>query len=83
MDFTLTETDLALQRTVREFAQRELVPGAQERDAREEFSPELFRRLGALGLTALGISREAAWFRRASRWRSWRGKTPAPAYGSW
>ena len=58
MDFTLTETDVALQRTVREFALRELAPGARERDASESFSRALYGRLGALGLTGLGIAAE-------------------------
>ena len=58
MDFTLTEEQLALQKMVRDFALKELAPGAGERDAKEEFPWPEFKKLGAVGLTGLGIAEE-------------------------
>ena len=58
MDFTPTEEQIALRRTVHEFAVKELEPGAQERDAKEEFPWEQYRSLAGLGLTGLGIAPE-------------------------
>jgi alkylation response protein AidB-like acyl-CoA dehydrogenase len=58
MDFTLTEEQQLLRRTVHEFAVRELEPGARERDADEKFDPELYRRVAGLGLLGLGIPPE-------------------------
>ncbi len=55
MDFTFTEEQELLRRTVRDFAVRELAPTARERDAREEFSWPAYQKLAALGLTGLGI----------------------------
>ena len=53
MDFTLTEAQRAIQETVRDFAQREIIPKAAEYDRREEFPWEIIRRVADLGL--LGI----------------------------
>jgi hypothetical protein len=50
MDFELTEEQKELRRTVRAFAERELLPHARERDERQEFPREVFARLGELGL---------------------------------
>ena len=58
MDFTPTEEQVVLRRTVHEFAVRELEPGAQERDATEEFPWEQYRKLAELGLTGLDIPLE-------------------------
>ena len=58
MDFTPTEEQVALRRTVHEFAVKELEPGAQERDVKEEFPWEQYHKLGELGLTGLGIPTE-------------------------
>ena len=55
MDFTFTEEQQLLRRTVHDFAVKELAPSARERDAREEFPWEQFRSLGKLGLTGLAI----------------------------
>lgn len=38
---------------VRDFAEKELKPGAEERDDREEFSRDLFDKMGELGLTGI------------------------------
>jgi acyl-CoA dehydrogenase len=50
--WTLTEEERLLESTVREFAQREVAPGAIERDEAERYDRDLFREMGALGLTA-------------------------------
>jgi alkylation response protein AidB-like acyl-CoA dehydrogenase len=48
----LTDEERLLQATAREFAQRELAPGAIERDEAERYDRSLFAAMGALGLTA-------------------------------
>ncbi len=48
----LSQEELLLRETAREFAQRELAPGAVARDETERFERALFGRMGALGLTA-------------------------------
>jgi alkylation response protein AidB-like acyl-CoA dehydrogenase len=47
----LTEEERLLRATAREFASRELAPGAAERDEAERFDRSIFRRMGELGLT--------------------------------
>jgi acyl-CoA dehydrogenase len=49
----LTEEERLLQKTVREFAAKELAPGAAERDETEQYDRSLFARMGELGLTAV------------------------------
>jgi alkylation response protein AidB-like acyl-CoA dehydrogenase len=49
----LTDEERLLQQTVREFARRELAPGAAERDENERYDRSLFTRMGELGLTAV------------------------------
>ncbi|OGA25571.1 MAG: isovaleryl-CoA dehydrogenase [Betaproteobacteria bacterium RIFCSPLOWO2_02_FULL_67_19] len=53
------ETVAMLRETAREFAQREIAPRAAEIDRSNEFPPELWPKLGALGL--LGITVEEAY----------------------
>ena len=48
----LTDEDRLLQSTAREFATREVAPGAIERDEAERYDRSLFAAMGALGLTA-------------------------------
>ena len=48
----LTEEERLLQATAREFANREVAPGAIERDEAERYDRALFARMGQLGLTA-------------------------------
>ena len=48
----LTDEERLLQATAREFAQREVAPGAIERDEAERYDRALFSAMGALGLTA-------------------------------
>ena len=48
----LSPEERLLRETARDFATRELLPGAADRDASERFDRSLFARLGALGFTA-------------------------------
>jgi butyryl-CoA dehydrogenase len=50
--WTLTEEERLLQSTAREFATREVAPGAIERDEAERYDRALFAAMGGLGLTA-------------------------------
>ncbi len=52
MSWPLNEEERLLQATAREFAERELAPGAAERDERERFERSIFGRMAELGLTA-------------------------------
>ncbi|MGZ9277158.1 MAG: acyl-CoA dehydrogenase family protein [Candidatus Limnocylindrales bacterium] len=49
---TLTDEERLLQATARDFATREVAPGAIERDEAERYDRSLFAAMGALGLTA-------------------------------
>ncbi len=48
----LGDEERLLQSTAREFAQREVAPGAIERDEAERYDRSLFAKMGSLGLTA-------------------------------
>ena len=50
MDFSLTEEQRLLKKTVREFAEAEIGPHAREWDEKQEFPREVFTKLGELGL---------------------------------
>jgi alkylation response protein AidB-like acyl-CoA dehydrogenase len=50
LNFDLTEEQNLLRQAVREFAEREIAPVAEELDAKEEFSLELTQKMGELGL---------------------------------
>ena len=54
----LTEEERLLQQTVRDFAAREVAPGAAERDEQERYDRSLFERMGELGLTAVPFPEE-------------------------
>ena len=58
MDFELDEAHALLRETVRSFATRELEPIAAQIDHDDELPPDLFRRLGALGLLGVTIPPE-------------------------
>ncbi len=58
MNFDLTPEQDMLRRTVREFAEREIAPRILELDEREEFSCELTRAMGDLGLFGMTVSPE-------------------------
>jgi alkylation response protein AidB-like acyl-CoA dehydrogenase len=50
LDFSLSEEQQLLKKTVREFAESELRPHSREWDERQEFPREVFAKLGELGL---------------------------------
>ncbi len=56
--FDLTEDQEMLRKMVRNFAEREIAPIAQELDDKEEFSYTLTRRMGKLGLFGPFVSEE-------------------------
>ena len=58
MDFQLTEEQLTLQRTVREFCEREVKPNARRWDERAEFPTETVRALGELGVMGMSVPME-------------------------
>ena len=58
MDLALTREQELLRRNVREFATREIAPGARERDRNAEWPGELFRRMGDMGLLGFFVPPE-------------------------
>ncbi|MBI3931995.1 MAG: acyl-CoA dehydrogenase family protein [Acidobacteria bacterium] len=50
MDFSLSEEQKLLKKTVREFAESELAPHSREWDEKQEFPREVFAKLGEMGL---------------------------------
>ena len=58
MDFNLSEEELAIQQTVREFAEKEIAPSARERDEKSEFPFEIIKKLGKLGICGVCASPE-------------------------
>jgi len=50
LDFSLSEEQQLLKKTVREFAEAEIAPHAREWDEKQEFPREVFTRLGGMGL---------------------------------
>ena len=55
LDNSLTEDERMLRALVRDFADHELAPHAQEVDEKEEFSWENWAGMSKLGLTGIGI----------------------------
>jgi butyryl-CoA dehydrogenase len=55
LNFALTEEQAILQRTVREFAEKEVKPLAREIDLTGQFPRETFRKAAELGLTAVAL----------------------------
>ena len=53
MDFLLTEDQERLQSTVADFCDREVAPGAEERDRTAVFPTELFGKIAGLGIPAI------------------------------
>ena len=51
--FVLNDEERSVRDTVREWAQREVAPGAAERDEEERYDRSLFDRAGELGITGL------------------------------
>lgn len=56
--FDLTEEQKMLRETVRDFAENEIASKAQELDEKEEFSIELTKKMGELGLFGILVSEE-------------------------
>jgi alkylation response protein AidB-like acyl-CoA dehydrogenase len=53
MIFELNEEQKMMQKMVREFAEKEVAPGAAERDENEEFSREIYDKMADLGLSGI------------------------------
>jgi butyryl-CoA dehydrogenase len=53
MNFILTEEQEMTRKMVRDFAEKEVKPGAGERDDNEHFSREIFDKMGRLGITGI------------------------------
>ncbi len=58
MDFFLTEEQEMLRQMVRDFAEKELKPRAQEADEEEKLLPEVVRKMAELGLWGMSIPEE-------------------------
>jgi butyryl-CoA dehydrogenase len=58
MDFQLSEEHILIKKMVRDFAEKEIAPRAEEIDATDEFPAELFKRMGELGLLGIPFSEE-------------------------
>ncbi len=55
MDVALTETQQLIQQTARDFARREVAPGAAERDRTSRYPTEAMRGLAELGLLGVNV----------------------------
>lgn len=55
MNFELTDEQNMIRETVRDFAEREIKPVAQELDEKAEFSYDLTRKMGELGLFGMNL----------------------------
>ncbi len=53
MNFVLTDEQEMTRKMVRDFAEKEVQPSAEERDETETFSREIFDKMGQLGLTGI------------------------------
>ncbi len=60
MDFSLSEEQTALQKTVHEFAENEIRPIALELDEKGEFSWDIVRKAAKIGLTCTGVPEASA-----------------------
>jgi alkylation response protein AidB-like acyl-CoA dehydrogenase len=58
MNFELSEDHVMMRQMVRDFAETEVAPGAEERDEKEEFSMELWKKCGELGLAGVTFPEE-------------------------
>jgi alkylation response protein AidB-like acyl-CoA dehydrogenase len=58
MNFQLTEDQLMIQQTARDFATSEIAPSAVERDKKAEFPHEIVKKLGELGFMGMMVSPE-------------------------
>src|ERR1700748_351315 len=53
MNFELTKEQVMIRKLIRDFAQEEVAPGADERDRTGMFPKEIFTKLAALGIMGL------------------------------
>ncbi|PWK16342.1 acyl-CoA dehydrogenase [Tumebacillus permanentifrigoris] len=53
MNFQLTQDQQEIRKLVRNFALKEVAPTAAERDEKEEFSHEIFKKMAEIGLTGI------------------------------
>ena len=58
MIFDLTQDHIMMRKMVRDFAEKECAPGAEERDETEEFSVEIWKKCGELGLAGVTFPEE-------------------------
>jgi butyryl-CoA dehydrogenase len=58
MDFQYTQEHNLIRDTVREFAEKEVTPRAEEIDTRDEFPADLFKRMAELGLLGIPFEEE-------------------------
>ncbi|MEA4902073.1 acyl-CoA dehydrogenase [Desulfitobacterium sp.] len=58
MNFNLTEDHIMMRKMVRDFAENECAPGAEERDEKEEFPREIWNKLAELGLAGITFPEE-------------------------
>jgi alkylation response protein AidB-like acyl-CoA dehydrogenase len=58
LDYDLTEEQNLIRHAIREFAENEIAPVAQDLDEKEEFSSELTRKMGEMGLLGCVVSEE-------------------------
>ena len=58
MDFSLSDSELMIQQTVRDFAQNELAPIAADLDREERFPKEIIEKMAALDLFGLPFSED-------------------------
>lgn len=53
MDFRLTEEHEMMRKMIREFAEKEIAPGAADRDEKEQFDRAIFDKMGEIGITGI------------------------------
>lgn len=58
MDFNLTSEQEMIKKTIREFADEEVAPGALERDRTKQFPVDIFKKLGEMGIMGLPFPEE-------------------------
>ncbi|WP_298791607.1 acyl-CoA dehydrogenase [uncultured Allomuricauda sp.] len=56
MEFTLTEEQLLIQESAKDFAQNELLPGVIERDDAQKFPEDLRKKMGELGFMGMMVN---------------------------
>ncbi|MCQ6266256.1 acyl-CoA dehydrogenase [Fictibacillus sp. WQ 8-8] len=58
MNYALTDEQAMIQKMMREFADEEVAPGAEQRDKEKKFPVEIFQKLGKLGIMGLPFPEE-------------------------